>query len=266
MLSRRQNSYLGLSVIFVFLIGLAYWVSRQTDWQLRYNKVAQQLSDRDLFTSMIAHEFRSPLTVINGYSSFLTESKELSAEDSRHVQIIKASTAKLLALVNDFLEVARIQSGKLSVEKQSIDVRTILADIVDSLTPMAREKNLQLTSDLPSTPLFVQTDSKRLTQIVHNIVTNAIKYTLKGSVTIGLVDTPRNYTIIIKDTGMGISATDQQKLFAPFSRVGGVEDTTITGTGLGMWITKQLVELLHGTVTAESIKGVGTHVVIVFKH
>ena len=93
----------------------------------------------------------------------------------------------------------------------------------------------------------------------------AIKYTNKGTVEVECAQIPGEVTIRIKDTGTGISAEDQKKLFAPFTRVGGVDDTATTGTGLGMWITKQLVTLLGGTIGVESIKGVGTHIVINFR-
>jgi signal transduction histidine kinase len=152
------------------------------------------------------------------------------------------------------------------VEREQFDVRTTISGVIESLSAMATEKRLSLTFESPPTAVMVTSDSKRLTQIMHNLVNNAVKYTAQGSVTVTLQDAPRQYTIIIKDTGMGITADDQKKLFTAFSRVGGVEDTTITGTGLGMWITRQLVELLEGSVSVESIKAVGTHVVIVFNH
>lgn len=266
MAARRQQSYLGLTAIFLFLMGLAYWVSRQKDWQRKHDEVTGQLQQRDLFTTMIAHEFRSPLTVINGYSSFLAESKSITGEEARYVSTIQTSVGRLLALVNDFLEVARIQSGKLSVASQNIDVQTVLTSVVDSLRLSAKEKHLKLTFEPTKNPITLATDPKRLAQVIQNLVTNAIKYTDEGTVTLACEETSRTVTIRIKDSGTGISAEDQQKLFAPFSRVGGVENSTITGTGLGMWITKQLVDLLGGTISVESIKNVGTHVVIVFKH
>lgn len=265
MSKRRLQSYLGLSAIFFFLIALAYWFSRQIDWKKRHDVLQVQIKERDLFTSMITHEFRTPLTAINGYSSFLAESKRLSPSEFKYVDNIQVSAARLLALVNDFLEVARIQSGKLSLELVNQDIQTTLLGVVETLKQTATDKNLTLTFTPPSVPIMHQTDAKRLHQVIQNLVSNSIKYTEKGSVEIVCEQTALTTTVRIKDTGMGISAEDQQKLFAPFSRVGGVEKTGITGTGLGMWITKQLVESLGGTITVESIKDVGTHVVVTFK-
>jgi signal transduction histidine kinase len=265
MVARRQQSYLGLTAIFIFLIGLAYWFGKQIDWRKKYLALETQLEERDLFTNMIAHEFRAPLTVINGYVSFLMESKALHPAERRFVTNIQASTLRLLALVNDFLEVARIQSGKMSFELRDTDLREVLKTVVDSNTLTASNKGLTLLYTPTEAPLQQKTDAKRLTQILQNMVSNAIKYTEKGSVEIVTEQTPLATIIRIKDTGMGISAEDQQKLFQPFARVGGVERTSITGTGLGMWITKQMIDLLKGSITIESIKGVGTHVVITFK-
>ena len=265
MAARRQESYFGLTAIFIFLFALAYWFSRQIDWQKKYLRIQSKMDDRDLFTNMIAHEFRTPLTAINGYNSFLAESTNLSLDEKGYVNVIQTSTARLLALVNDFLEVARIQSGKMELERTPTDIQTIITGVVDVLKPMAVEKGLMLFYKPLAVPVMYKTDSKRLHQALQNIVSNSLKYTDKGSVEIVTEITPLTVTIRIKDTGMGIGADDQHKLFAPFSRVGGVEKTTTTGTGLGMWITKQLIELLGGTIAVESIKGVGTHVVIALR-
>lgn len=265
MASRRQQSYLGLTLIFVFLIGLAYWLNRQEEWEKHHRVLERQLKERDLFSNMIAHEFRSPLTAIKGYASFLQESETLTSEEKRFATNIRGSAERLVLLVNDFLEVARLQSGKMTVERETVDMRDILARVAEDLGPLAKEKGLTLTYTRPKQPVHFETDPERMMQVMINIVTNAIKYTDSGDVTLECTRGRRELTVRVKDTGMGISAEDQKKLFAPFTRVGGVDASSTTGTGLGMWITKQLVALLGGDIGVESIKGVGTHVVITFK-
>ncbi len=214
---------------------------------------------------MSAHEFRTPLTAIRGYNSFLSESKTLTEQEKKHVTTIAQSTDRLLALVNDFLEVARLHSGKQLLKLETVDIQPTIVAVIHTLTPLATEKGLSLTYHQLAVPVVLSTDTKRLYQILQNLVSNAIKYTEKGSVEIVCDPTPRAVSLVIKDTGSGISADDQKRLFAPFSRVGGVEKSATTGTGLGMWITKQFIEALRGDVSVESIKGVGTHVVINFK-
>lgn len=265
MAARRQQSYFGLTAIFVFLIALAYWLNRQVNWEKSHNQLAEQLKERDLFSNMIAHEFRSPLTAIKGYASFLQESKDLSPEEIRFATNIRNSAERLVVLVSDFLEVARLQAGKMKINDSEIDVREVLTKVVENLLVTAEEKGLKLVYKAGIQPVLLVTDQARLTQVFTNIISNAIKYTNTGIVELECVSTSSEVVIRVKDSGMGISADDQQKLFIPFSRVGGVDSGSVAGTGLGMWITKQLVALLNGTIGVESIKGVGTHVVITFK-
>lgn len=263
---RKQDSYLLLTLIFGFLIGLAYWVSRQADWEKRHNIIKTTLEERDLFTNMIAHEFRTPLTAIKGYASFLQESESMSKEEIRFADTIRESAERLVLLVNDFLEIARIQSGKLKIEPKPEDVRTHIQTVVVSLAQEAKDKGLQLVYTQDLKPQILSTDANRFVQILTNIVSNSIKYTDSGIVEVSCESERNGLVIRVKDTGTGINAEDQAKLFAPFARVGGVEKTSTTGTGLGMWITKQMIEIMDGTIAVESIKGVGTHVVMHFKH
>jgi signal transduction histidine kinase len=265
MAARKQQSYFGLTAIFVFLIGLAYWFAKQTDWKRRFDVLELNLKERNLFTSMIAHEFRTPLTAVRGYASFLEESNTLTEQEHTFVNIISLSANRMLALVNDFLEVTKMQSGKTDISMDATDIQLVIVSVLETLVPIAKEKNLQLLYKPLAVPLVLRTDSKRLHQILQNLISNSIKYTETGVVEISTDVSPKTVVIRIKDTGMGISAEDQDKLFTPFSRVGGVDKTTTPGTGLGMWITKQYVELLSGTVTVESIKNVGTHVVLTFR-
>jgi signal transduction histidine kinase len=262
---RRQQSYFGLSAIFLFLIVLAYWLNKQVNWQKHHSLLAKQLEERDMFSSMIAHEFRAPLTVIKGYASFLQQSSNLPPEEKGFAGSIRSSSERLVFLVNDFLEVARLQSGKLKIERVDVDLRDVLSKVVADSRGLAEAKGLKLSYVAGDLPVLLKTDQARLIQILTNIINNAIKYTEKGSVNLELTDTRAGVNIRIKNTGMGISAADQQKLFTQFTRVGGVDQTNVTGSGLGMWITKQLVALLRGTIGIESITGVGTHVVINFR-
>lgn len=265
MSARQQQSYFGLTAIFIFLISLAYWFAKQVDWQRKYQALEENLKERDLFTNMIAHEFRTPLTAIRGYASFLDESKTITGVEQKFVDTIQLSANRMLALINDFLEVARIQSGKTVIENVNTDVQPVIKEVLETLLPIAKEKNLQLMYKPLAVPIVMKTDGKRLHQVLQNLISNSIKYTQTGIVEVSIETSPKSVVIRIKDTGMGISAEDQQKLFAPFARVGGVEKTGTVGTGLGMWITKQYVELLKGSISVESIKNVGTHVVLTFK-
>jgi len=222
------------------------------------------MEDRDMFSNVIAHEFRTPLTAIKGYASFLEESDTLEAENKRFANNIRVSAERLVVLVNDFLEVARLQSGNLEFTKEPTDVRKVLKKVTEDLQISASEKDLKLVYTPASQPIILNTDSARLIQVVTNILSNSIKYTESGEIELECKKSGGQVIIRVKDTGTGISAEDQKKLFAPFTRVGEVDKSTILGSGLGMWITQQFVGLLGGDIGVESIKGVGTHVVITF--
>lgn len=263
LMARQQQSYLVLTFIFIFLIALAYWLSRQIDWAKAHSHLQQQLSERDLFTQMITHEFRSPLTAMRGYASLLSESTALSIEEQTYVTYISTSTKRLILLVNDYLEVARIQAGQLAITNESVNILSLLKQVQAELRPLATAKSLHLDIDCAA-DITCSIDPKRLQQIIINIVSNAIKYTATGGVTVIAQIKHDDLSIRIADTGSGISAEDQQKLFAPFQRVGTADASTVVGTGLGMWITKQLVILLKGRIGIESIAGIGTHIVMHF--
>ena len=262
MIARQQLSYLGLSAIFLFLISLAYWLNKQMQWEKSYQKLSKQMAERDLFSNMITHEFRSPLTAIKGYASFLAESGNLTSEEKRFATNIRVSAERLVLLVNDFLEVARLQSGKLELKRESVDVRDVLTKVADDLRMTAIDKGLRLIYEPPEQPVMLQTDGGRLNQIITNLVSNSIKYTEAGVVELECHAEGGAITISINDTGVGISAADQKKLFAPFERFGEADKSITVGSGLGMWTTKQFITLLGGKIGVESIKKVGTHVVI----
>lgn len=264
LLARQQQTYLFLPVIFLFLICLAYWLVKQTQWQKQYAFTKKKLDEQMLFTNTIAHELRAPLTAIRGYVSFLLESKDISEQNFSYAKNINTSSERLLALINDFLEVARIQSGKLQISHSEVDITKTIQSVIDEFTPVAESKGLKLISSVAKKKIFAHTDEMRLQQVLTNIVNNSVKYTEHGTVTIALEQTKLKTIIRVKDTGKGISAEDQKKIFTPFTRVGTAEKSGITGTGLGMWITKELVGLLGGSVQIESIEGVGTHIKLVF--
>ncbi len=265
--AREQTAYFSLVYVYVFLMALAYWHIGLNDYRYLYQKAVHTIAVRDQFTNMIAHELRAPLTAIRGYASMIEEMPDGTPvqEPRQHATRVRDSADRLLAIVNDLLDVARIQAGKLAVEKEPTDVSPVVVAVLAELQVSATEKNIVLTQKGHEEPHIIMGDSKRLHQALTNLVSNAIKYTKHGSIELSIEEKFNTVEIRIKDTGAGISHEDQQKLFAPFFRVAADEASTITGSGLGMWITKQFVELMGGKVAVESIKGVGTHLVVVLK-
>ena len=260
----ERSAWLLIIPVFVFIFLLAYWQFRNTDYRYLYLQAEEANKTRDLFTNMITHELRAPLTAMRGYASMIEENADASTENRQYGTRIRQSAERLLSIVNDLLEVARIQSGRLKVDFKPTDLSELIQNVVFELKPSANQKSISVDHSGTEAPVTVVTDEQRVHQILVNLVSNAVKYTEKGKIEISLTKLRKGVEIRVKDTGMGISAEDQKKLFAPFYRVESESVDQITGTGLGMWITKQLIEILGGSVGVESIKGVGTNVVIKF--
>ncbi len=260
--NRVQDAYYWLVGLLALVMVLLFRHVKLIDYSYLYQEVKKANEMKDLFTNMIAHELRAPLTAMRGYGSMIRENKEVSREVSEYATRIEDAAERLIVIVSDLLDVARIQSGKLSIEKTTVEITTVIDSVIDALSPSAQEKNVTIACEGIRSPLKIQGDAKRLNQALTNLVSNAIKYTPKGSIVISLEDRKDRVELRVKDTGMGIRAEDQKSLFAPFFRVQAEDVSKITGTGLGMWITKQLIELMGGSIGVESIRGVGTHVVV----
>lgn len=260
--NRIMTAYYWLVGLLIIVLFLVVRHVRLIDYAYLYQETKRANELKDLFTNMIAHELRTPLTAMRGYASMIRESKGVAVETSIQAKRIEDSAERLVLIVNDLLDVARIQSGKLSITKTPVDISKIIVAVTDELQIIAKAKNIILTYEGVHRDVIVSTDQKRLYQAVMNLVSNAIKYTERGVITVSLDDKNDRVEIRVKDTGMGISAENQKNLFAPFFRVASDEMKNVTGTGLGMWITKQVIELMGGSIGVESIKGVGTHIVI----
>jgi len=153
---RKQDAYLYLTLIFGFLIGLAYWVNNQKNWQHKYFQQQRVTAQRDLFSDTIVHEFRAPLTAIKGYASFLQESQTLSSEEKRYIHTISSATERLISTLNDFAEITKIQSTPSSLDISRFDVRDMLAQTVQTITEQARHAGSEL---IYTRPIAVQTIS-----------------------------------------------------------------------------------------------------------
>ena len=259
---RVTYAYYWLFALLAIVLLLLLRHVRLIDYGYLYRKVKKTNQTKDLFTNTIAHELRAPLTAMRGYASMIRENNDVPDIAREQAERIEQSSERLVLIVSDLLDVARIQSGKLKITKEVVGLAPIITSVVEVLAPSAHEKGVELSVADITGNILVLSDNKRLHQIFTNIISNAIKYTHRGTIEIAATTKRDRVEVRVKDTGMGISAADQQKLFAPFFRVSDTEVEAITGTGLGMWITKQFIELLDGSISVESIKGVGTHIVI----
>ncbi len=217
------------------------------------------------FLTNISHEIRTPLNAIIGFAELLAE-REHSAEDRESIDAIQRNGAHLLALVNDLLDLSKIEAGTLNVECVPCKPRTVLDEVLALTRPRAEERKLALgTRILDDVPETVQSDPTRLRQILLNLVSNAIKFTREGGVTIGAraAGTPQEplleFNVI--DTGIGMSAAQRERVLRPFEQADGSTTRRFGGTGLGLTISKRLAQLLGGDLEiAESAPNQGTTV------
>ena len=216
------------------------------------------------FLSRMSHELRTPMNSILGFAQLL-DMGDLHPGQKKGVSHIMRSGKHLLDLINEVLDISRIEAGHLSLSLEPLRVRDVIHEILEIVRLQANERKINLELlDSGDNHLYIKSDKQRLKQILLNLIGNAIKYNKKeGSVFVSAQLMPKNATgvrmvrIAVKDTGLGISATDLPKLFQPFERIG-AEKTETEGTGLGLSVVKKLVEAMHGAVGVESIPTVGS--------
>ena len=215
---------------------------------------------KDEFVSTISHELRTPLTSISGYVELARERAD--RETSTYLEVVERNATRLLALVNDLLFVARLQSGQLELEVERVDVAALVAESVAGATPHAATAKVELRVHADA-GVAVAGDRRRLAQVIDNLVSNAIKFSPEDAA-VDLTVQGRNgvVRIEVEDHGIGIPEEEHPRLFERFFRAQGALDRHIPGTGLGLYITKSIVEAHGGTVAARSVAGQGTSFVV----
>jgi len=204
------------------------------------------------FVATVSHDLRSPLAIISGYAALLEEVGELDETQQEFVEGIKLSVARMITLINNLLDLGKIEAG-VGMEMKPCQLVTVINKAVESLREQARAKEMVLQFDLPPELPLVQGNQVRLDQVVSNLVGNAIKFTPEGGmVTVSAREEKSEIAVEVKDTGIGIAPEDQVHLFEKFYRVSSEETSDIKGTGLGLAIVKSIVEGHGGRVWVES--------------
>jgi len=213
----------------------------------------------------VSHELRTPLHAILGYTEMLIEDAEQdgrqdAARDARKVQ---DSAHHLLKLINEILDLAKIEAGKMEVTQEPVNLNELADEVLQSLGPLAKNRGNQLVLIPSEEPIVLLTDGFRLRQCLMNLISNAIKFTQDGEVAISFdrKTSPAgrsHYEINVTDTGIGMSAEAQSRLFEPFQQGDGSVTRVYGGTGLGLALTREMMQLLGGTVGVESVAGLGS--------
>lgn len=269
--NKTHKQFYIILIIAIFIIVFLTIKDRQLlEHSVLYKKSRELDKMKDDFISMTAHELRTPITAIRGYTEMLKEKigDRIKPEESEHLSRVIISANRLNDLINDILDVSRIEQGRLPIEMQNISPAAIIKEVIDELKIKVDEKNLQLSFLQPQDELshLISADPKRLKQVLVNLIGNSIKYTKEGKIEIeaSANEIKEKYFISIKDTGLGISAEAQKRLFEKFYKISNKETSGIMGTGLGLWITKALTETMGGQIFVESMEGVGSKFTLVF--
>ena len=257
-----KDSFLILIILVLVTIGL---LANHFIFYIRSLRT-QQLEEldrlKDEFISIAAHELRAPITALIGYLELLKD--KISPQEVEKVrpdlELLNSLIGDLNTLINELLDVSRIEQGRFQVNLVDVNVNDCIGKVVRTILPQAEQKGLQVKftpSDLP----IIKSDPDRLRQIMMNLLSNSVKYTLKGEVNVVALLEGESIKVTVRDAGIGIPGEELAKLFTKFHRVKDEKTSEVRGTGLGLWITKRIVEILGGKINVESIYGTGTSVI-----
>ncbi|HNT29730.1 MAG TPA: HAMP domain-containing sensor histidine kinase [bacterium] len=259
---------LGSVVIVLLLIATN---AQLFEYAVLFHKLKEVDEMKDEFISVASHELKTPVTAARGFLDLVQQQiKEDTTNmvgDQVRGDIDKAVQCldRLSELVADLLDVSRIEQNRLKVAMELISMTQIVDEVVSDMKLTAENKGIFLMVEKPSVDVpEIMADEGKLRQVVTNIIGNAIKYTFEGRVEVIINTTWESVMLNVKDTGIGMSAKDRERLFEKFYRVKNRKAKDVVGTGLGLWITKQLVEIMGGKIYVDSIEDVGSEFTIEF--
>lgn len=259
------NIYINLSgyLIFFFLQSLILSYRFAYSLKMARDRALVASEAKSQFLSTMSHEIRTPLNAVIGLSGLLNQTN-LTDEQAEYARTIRLSGENLLSIINNILDYSKIESGKLDLEINEVNLRSLVEDVLDLLAPLSSEKDLELIYVISDhVPEIVETDAARLQQILVNLIGNAIKFTSEGEVVLYVRQNRSsrntgNIQFEVNDTGVGIPREQMGKLFKSFSQLDASTTRKYGGTGLGLAISKKLVHALGGTIWVESEVDVGT--------
>jgi len=273
LLADNAEDQLTDGILLIFLILVGYLLIKSVRKEVRTREKLEKLTEeleranerlkeldqmKTEFLSLASHQFRSPLTAMKGYSSLILEGSygEVNPAVKAAVGNIFQSADNLAVVVQDFLDVSRIEQGRMKYEFERVEMNSLVKEITEELKPNFQKAGLTLSFTPAPSSLFVSGDKGKLNQVIINIIDNAQKYTKEGGITISLEKKEGKVLTTIKDTGIGISQEDINKLFSKFIRGKNANKTNVSGTGLGLYLVKKIIEAHHGEIRIES-EGLG---------
>jgi signal transduction histidine kinase/CheY-like chemotaxis protein/CHASE3 domain sensor protein len=236
-------------------------IERNLDIQQKSEELELSTKYKSEFLANMSHELRTPLNSILLLSRLMSDNKDLDKEQVEYAEVIQSAGQGLLSLIDEILDLSKIESGKMDLEFTNVMMKEIVNDMRVLFEPFAKEKSLDLYLTIdPSSPVLIVTDKLRLEQILKNLLSNALKFTAKGFIKLD-ISRPGNSDLIqlsVKDTGIGISKDKQQQIFEAFQQADGSTRRKYGGTGLGLSISRELARLLGGEIRLNSKPGEGS--------
>jgi signal transduction histidine kinase len=232
---------------------------RAAEKELELAKARELDRLKSMFIASMSHELRTPLNSIVGFTGILLMGMvgELNEEQKKQLTMVKTSAGHLLSLINDVIDVSKIEAEKIRLTIEEFDLSRVVKEVKDSFAGAAEEKALKLSAEMPN-KAPVKSDERRIKQIIINLVGNAVKFSDKGGIRIKVIRSGGKAEVSVKDTGVGIKNEDMGRLFRQFSRILVEGQPLQEGTGLGLYLSQKLALVLGGEIKAESEFGKGS--------
>lgn len=254
------RSFIVLAITIFIVVGLLWNHFRFIERVRMVSKLKEADQMKSDFLSVATHELKAPTSVIKGYTSNVMDGMfgEVTDEMKDNLQEVISQADRLTGLVQDLLNVSRIEQGRIKIEPQSMNPFDVVTKIVKRYQKTAQDKGLSISYEPPETTVFILADPGRYEEIMTNLIDNAVKYSEQGSVHVAHQIEKKIIKTTVRDTGIGMSAKDRERLFSRFYRVKNDKTAKISGTGLGLWIIRQYIEKMGGKIYVDSIEGEGT--------
>jgi len=251
------DSFISIIMSLVAIFIFTFSIKNNHIHQYERAKMADQL--KSSFLANMSHEIRTPLNAIVGFSSLLSESEVDELTRNQYNEQVQKNSDYLLSLIDDIIDVSKIESNQLSVKIQKVDIVPLIDHLIQSFQ-INNEHNhdLVIKSDIKEKKIVVEIDRIRLEQILRNLLSNSVKFTEKGTISVNCEKANGFYTFSVKDTGIGMTAEDQKIIFDRFMKLENSRQQLYRGTGIGLFLSKQLVELFGGKIWVESEVGKGS--------
>jgi signal transduction histidine kinase len=269
-LQARERQVIELNMRLAHHAGELETINREI--ALKNLELAEASRMKSAFIANMSHELRTPLNAIIGFTGALLMKLPgpLNDEQERQLTTIRSSARHLLSLINDILDVAKIEAGKVTLSLEPVHCQQLIGEVADTLRPLAAQKGLQVLVEVPEQPVVLQTDRRALAQIMINLANNAIKFTEKGHVKLTLAQRSDEEQALITefsvaDSGSGIKEEDQAKLFQAFSQLDNTSTRHVEGAGLGLYLSQNLANLLGGSLFFSSDFGKGSTFTLALK-